>query len=351
MHTFKNGKKFSMRKETVVMKLKSVKTSVFLMLAVLLLLFGFSKTFAAERPKFIKIAASSMGGTWFPLCAATAEVLNNNVKGTIFTATLGAGISNLRNIEAGTLYMGLGTGTSTYLASEGLKPFTKKTKKLRLIGTYYTYPYNLVVRADSNIYSIKDLEGKKVGTQTVGMAGEDFFRNLLSIYGMSYETIKAKGGYVTFAGWGGMNSMFRDRKLDFIIDPNCPPSPGIMEITALTPIRLLDVGPEAIEKLRKINPGYSTVEIPGGLYRGQDKSVVCVGDPTGMIISSDIADDLAYEITKAIFENTAAIGKVHIVLKEFSIKNALRGAYLPLHPGAYKYYQEKGITVPEHLRP
>jgi TRAP transporter TAXI family solute receptor len=333
------------------MKSKSVKTAFFLMVVAMLLLFNFSKAPAAVRPQFIKVAASSMGGTWFPLCAATTEVLNNHVKGTVFTTTLGAGISNLRNIEAGTLYMGLSTSTSSYLASEGIKPFTKKATKLRWIGTYYTYPYNLVVRADSKIYSIKDLDGKKVGTQTVGMAGEDFFRNLLTIYGMSYETIKAKGGYVTFAGWGEMNAMFQDRKLDFIIDPNCPPSAGIMEITALTRIRLLEVSPEAIEKLKKINPGYSTVEIPGGLYRGQEKSVVCVGDPTGMVISSDIAEDLAYEITKAIFENTKTIAKVHSVLKGFSIENALKGAYLPLHPGAYKYYQEKGIAVPDRLRP
>ena len=148
-----------------------------------------------------------------------------------------------------------------------------------------------------------------------------------------------------------MRSMFKDKKLDFIIDPGNPPSAGITEITTATPIRLIDVGPEALEKVRKANPGYSTVDTPGGLYRGQEKPVVCIGIPAGMVISSDIADDLAYEITKVIFENTKTISKVHKVLKEFSIQNALRGAYLPLHPGAYKYYKEKGIAVPERLKP
>jgi TRAP transporter TAXI family solute receptor len=334
------------------MRGKPFKKLVFSMIVCMLVLgISLSPTFAAEKPKFIKIAASSMGGTWFPLCAATAEVLNSNVKETIFTATLGGGISNIKNIEAGNLYMGLGTSSSTYLASKGLGPFTKKAEKVRWIGVYYAYPYNLVVRADSDIKSIKDLAGKKLGVGKKGWSTEEFMRTLLNVYGMSYDSIKDKGGHITFAGWSQMNSMFKDKKLDFIVDPNNPPSPGIMEIAALVPVRLLDIGPEAIEKVRKANPGYSRVTIPGGLYRGQEKEVICVGDPTGMMISREIADDLAYEITKAIFENTKAISQVHDVLKGFSIKSALEGAYLPLHPGAYKYFKEKGIAVPEHLKP
>jgi hypothetical protein len=180
---------------------------------------------------------------------------------------------------------------------------------------------------------------------------EVFFRQLLEVHGVSYEAIKAKGGAISFVGWSQMRSMFKDRKLDFIMDPGNPPSPGLLEITAITPIRILDIGPQAIEKLRKMNPGYSTVFTPGGLYRGQDKDVVCVGNPAGMVISIDIADDLAYDITKAIFEHTKEISKVHKVLKDFSIQNALRGAYLPLHPGAYNYYKEKGIVIPEKLKP
>jgi TRAP transporter TAXI family solute receptor len=340
------------KEEETIMRRKGFNTLALLtILALCVAVFNFSLGFAAERPQFIKIAASTMGGTWFPLCAATAEVLNKNIKGTIFTATLGGGISNLKNIESGTLYMGIGTGSSTYLASQGIAPFTKKARKLRTIGVYYTYPYNLVVRADSDIYSIKDLVGKKVGTQKKGSSTEKFFRSLLKFYGISYEAIKAKGGNITYTGWGQMRSMFKDKKLDFIIDPFNPPSPGIIEITTVTPIRLLDVTPEVIEKVKGINPGYSTVKIPGGLYRGQDKDVTCIGDPAAMIISSDIADDLAYKITKAIFENTAAISSVHAVLKEFSVENALKGAYLPLHPGAYRYFKEKGVVVPENLKP
>jgi len=117
-----------------------------------------------------------------------------------------------------------------------------------------------------------------------------------------------------------------------------------MEITALIPIRLLDLGPE-IEKVRKLNQGYVTIKCPGGTYRGQDKDVTQLGNPTVMLISSDIKDDLAYEITKTIFENTKEISKVHKVLKDFSIKTAFDGAYLPLHPGSYKYYQEKGMAI------
>ncbi len=306
---------------------------------------------AGEKPKFIKIAASSMGGTWFPLCAATAEVLNRYVKGTTFTATLGGGISNLKNIESGKIFMGIGTGSSTYLASNGLKPFKGKAKKLRLIGVYYTYPYNLVVRADSGINALKDLKGKDLGVGKKGWSTEEAVRNILKTAGLSYDAIKSSGGKITYAGFAQMGGMFKDKKLDMIVDPANPPSPGIIEMTTVTPIRLIAIGQQAIAKLKKINPGYSTVDIPGGLYKGQKEPVVNLGDPAGMVVSADLDDELVYNMTKAIFENAKAISKVHKVLKGFSIKSALKGAYLPLHPGAYRYFKEQGIAVPKHLMP
>jgi len=334
-----------------------MKTKGFKVLAVLTIVTVFvlglslSTAFAAKKPKFIKIAASSMGGTWFPVCAATAEVLNRHIKGTIFTTTLGGSISTLKKIDEGTLYMGLSGGSTCYEAAEGIGTFAKKTKKSRTLGVYYSFPFNLVVRADSDIRSVKDLEGKNVSGGKKGWSTELFFTHLLEANGISYDSIKAKGGHVVFAGWSQLISMFKDRKLDCMIDPSPHPSPGVMEITALIPIRLLDLDPETIGKVEKLNRGYVKITCPGGTYRGQDKDVMQLGNPTVMLISSDIKDDLAYEITKTIFENAKDISQVHKVLKGFSIKNAFDGAYLPLHPGAYKYYQEKGMAIPGHLKP
>jgi TRAP transporter TAXI family solute receptor len=334
-----------------------MKTKGFKVLAVLtivaLFVLGFSSSTAfalKKRPKFIKIAASSMGGTWFPVCAATGEVLNRHIKKTIFTTTLGGSISTLKKIDEGTLYMGLSGGSTCYEAAEGIGTFKKPTKKSRTLGVYYSFPMNLVVRANSDIRSVKDLDGKNISGGKKGWSTELFFRHMLQANGLSYDSVKAKGGHVIYAGWGQLRSMFKDRKLDCMIDPSPHPSPGIMEISALIPIRLLDLGPE-IEKIRKLNQGYVTIKCPGGTYRGQDKDVTQLGNPTVMLISSDIKDDLAYEITKTIFENTKEISKVHKVLKNFSIKNAFDGAYLPLHPGSYKYYKEKGVTIPAHLKP
>ncbi|RJX35447.1 MAG: TAXI family TRAP transporter solute-binding subunit [Desulfarculus sp.] len=330
---------------------KLAKWALLSMTALLVLGLSLAPSTAAENPKFIKIAASSMGGTWFPLCAATAEVLNRNIKGTTFTATLGGGISNLKNIESGKLVMGIGTGSSSFQASKGLAPFSKPATKLRLIGIYYAYPYNLVVRADSGIKAVAGLKSKSLGVGKKGWSTEEACRNILATAGLDYQKIKAAGGNVTYAGFAQMNGMFKDKKLDMIVDPNNPPSPGIIEITTVTPIRLIALGPQAIAKLMKVNPGYTTVDIPGGIYKGQDKPVVNLADPAGMIVSKDLSEDLVYAMTKAIFENSGEIAKVHSVLKDFSLKHALKGAYLPLHPGAYRYYKEKGVAVPKNLMP
>ncbi len=319
--------------------------------AFFILIFNLSPAIASKKPKFIKIAASSMGGTWFPLAAATAEVLNQNIEGTTFTATLGGGVSNLKNIENGKILMGLGTGSASYMAIQGVAPFSSKAKNLRLIGVYYTYPYNLVVRANSNIHSIGDLRGKNLGVTKKGWSTEVACRNILKTAGLDYDEIKKSGGSITYAGHSQMRGMFKDRKLDFVPDSNNPPSPGIIELSTVTSIRLIDLGPQAIAKLKKINPGYSTIEIPAGTYKGQPNKVINLGDPTGMMVSADLDVHLVYNITKAIFENTGDIAKVHNVLKQFSLDNALNGAFLPLHPGALRYYEEKGIPIPSNLRP
>ncbi len=319
--------------------------------AMAILTFMVSNGYSGERPKFIKIAAASMGGTWFPLCAATAEIMNQKLEGVIATTTLGGGISNLKNIENGNIYMGMSGNSGAYLALKGLEPFTKEYKKVRSLFIFYLSPYHLIVRKDSKIFAVKDLVGKNLVVGEKGWVTEMFMRNLLHAHGLSYEIIKEKGGNINFAGFSQMRIMLLDRKVDFMPDTGIDPSPGIMEITARTPIRLIDIGEKGVKEVRKLNPGYSKITVPGGIYRGQEEDVLCVGEPTGMYISSDLDEKFVYEITKAIFENIKMIKTVHVALKDFSIETALNGAYVPLHPGAYKYYKEKGLEIQDYLRP
>lgn len=306
---------------------------------------------ASERPRFIKIGASTIGGTFFPICAATAEVLNRNIDGTIFTVTTGGGIINVNKMEAGEMLMAIIPGSSTYAGYAPLEPFTKRAQKQRTIGVFYTFPYHLIVRADSDIVHIKDLKDKRLGVGRRGWSAEAVIRALLETQGITYDSIRASGGQTTMADWAQMRGMFQDRRLDFTMDASPVPSPGITEITTMAPIRLLNVTPDMVEKVRAENAGFYTVKIPGGTYRGQESDVIQMGDPAVMVLSIDVPEDLGYEITKGIFDNVPEIAQVHSALREMAMEKALDGAFIPLHPGAYRYFKEKGLTIPEHLKP
>jgi len=301
-------------------------------------------SFGAD-PKFIKVAGSSITGTWFRICAATSEILNQNVKDVIFTATLGSGLGNIKRVDGGQIYMGLTMTSSSQLAYTGRPPFDKKYGKFRALLTVYINPYELVVPANSDIQSAKDLVGKRFSPGMIGWSTELFSKNLLDAYGLSYQDIEKGGGKVHHIRWGETVKLIKDRRLDAAMFATPDPVPQIMDINTVMPIRMIQVENSVMDKIIQKFPALVKVTTPGGTYKGQPDDVTHIADGVMMMIREDVSDDLAYNITKAIYSNVGTLGKVHPALKGLTPKRGLEGIEVPVHPGAAKYYEEQGIKI------
>jgi TRAP transporter TAXI family solute receptor len=337
--------KHKTRKEMCLMKGKKCKFLLVSTIMILCLGFNAGKGMA-EDPEFVKIAGSGIAGTWFRICAATAEILNQNLKDTVFTATLGGGLSNIKRVESGQIYMGLTMTSSGLLAHTGKYPFKQKYGKSRALLTVYINPYELVTPAKSEIRGVKDMLGRRFAPSLPGWSTELFSQILLKAHGMSYEDIEKAGGKVHFVNWTEMVKLMKDGRLDAAMFATPDPVPQIMDINTVMPVRIVQVEKPVIDKILEEYPSFVTIKTPANTYKGQTEDVVNIADGVMLMISEDASDHLAYSIVKTIYDNVKTLGKVHPALKVLNPKRGLEGIKIPLHPGAAKYYKEQGIAVP-----
>lgn len=306
----------------------------------------------AEQPKFVKVGASGLAGTWFRISAMASAVLNEKVPGTIFSATLGGGLSNLQRIDADELEMGLSMTSALGFARYGTGPFKgKATTNVRSIGVMWQSPYHVVVRADSPIKSIADFKDKQIAVGKSNWSTELFSNLLLESYGLSYDSIDKNGGRVHLIGWGPMTRLIKDKRIDGGVFATPIPVPQLLDITTSTPVRVLGVEPEQLAWFKKNYPAYYEMTIPAGSYKGHDQDVTTLGDSVTMTVSAKFSDDFVYEVTKALYENKNVLENVHPALKDMTPENALTGVKMQLHPGAYRFYKEVGVTVPADIIP
>lgn len=297
------------------------------------------------KTTYIKFATSTMGGTWFPVAAAMCEIINSNVENTVATATLGAADANILNIEDGTILMAFTTSDALAAAAKAArKPFEQPVEKVRALAAVYETPIQIATPVDSGITSINDIIGKRVNAFIVGGSLEVTVKNIFENHGVSYEDIKAAGGTVSHVGYDEQIMLTKDRLLDVSVYMTPAPSQQIVDIETVRPMTLIKLDPGVLDKIVSESPEYAKTVVPAGTYKGLAEDAATISVVHLVIVSESLPDDLVYEITKAIFENAEAIGAVHpVVKKELSINNATKGLPVPLHPGAEKYYKEKGL--------
>lgn len=314
-------------------------------LILFLIVFAFSFASVTQSADVIplKIGAGSVGGSWFPMMTATMVVLNEEVPGIVATVVPGGAISNARNVNKKSFDIGLTYLSSAYEAMEGLPPFKKKLTDLRAIGNYPSAPYQYTVPAGSDIKSIKDLHDKNVSAGKRGSGTELAFSRVLGMYGLSYDSIRKEGGTVHFVGYGETKMLFKDRHINMGIFDHRSPDPGIVEAEMAFPCRVLNLEPEILEAYLKKYPGHLTWKIPKGTYKGQKEEAVTLAWAPMLATHKDVPEDLIYNLTKAIYANPERLSKGFKALRLLSPEMAVAGVPIPFHPGAERYFKEKGV--------
>lgn len=316
---------------------------------VLFLIIGFSSLTieaSAEQAKKeiinVQIWGGSPGGAHEALSIAIGEIIRKEIPNTVVTSQLIAGISAFLKIEedegSGVVHIGFGSGFNAGLQYSGRPPFKKPWDKVRILMGLMPSVTQIVVRADSGIESIPELAGNRHSPGTVGMTGETFFRLILEEYGMSYNDLRIQ--HLTTAD---STQMMIDGHLDSMSVNGSFPRAGFVSLAETIDIKLLALPEEVVGNLVKKYPGVIPFTIPAGSYKGVDKDITTTATPNVIHATAELSDELAYQITKAIYENQEYLGNISADFKYVTPELMVTDLGIPFHPGAIKFYKEKGL--------
>ncbi|MHB8916834.1 MAG: TAXI family TRAP transporter solute-binding subunit [Desulfocucumaceae bacterium] len=301
-----------------------------------------NKPAAASAKYEIAWGTAPAGGAWQVLGTAMLEdVLRANPNITGSTAPIG-GAANIMGVRDGKLKMAFSLSATTGDALEGKGIFKESgpVKNFRLLATLFPEPTQIVVAADSGINSVEQLKGKRITPGPKGSAVEQDTLRVLQAYGMTYKDFQSQ-----MISFDEAAQQMLDKHIDSIFyGAMICPAPGIISVGSQKPIKLLSLPDDKIDSIVKANKGTVPYTIAPGTYKGVDYPVKGIATICNIIAREDMPDEVAYSIVKTIYENFDRYATVTKAMSLSKKEDMPKDMGLPIHPGALKFYKEKGLV-------
>lgn len=308
-------------------------------LAVTATLVASAAAFAASKT-FLSIATGGTSGTYYPIGGAIAQAVTKG-SGIQATAETGnASVANINLVSKGDIEVAFAQNDISFWAYNGKLMFKTPLKNIRAIAALYPEHIQLITAKGSNIKTIEDLKGKRVGVGAPGSGVEGDVRAIFEVAGLKYSNMK-----VDFLDFGATTSRFKDNQIDAGFVVAGFPTASVMDLSTTKDISLLSFDKAFLDKLSKAHPYFVKSKIPANTYRGVTADTMTPAVMALLVTHDKIPDKVIYDFTKAMFANIGDVHASHAKGKEINLKTALDGLTIPLHPGAAKFYKEKGMAT------
>jgi TRAP transporter TAXI family solute receptor len=313
-----------------------------LLLALILTLLGLPQTSYAAPVK-LSFSGGPDGGTFQYFSNGIATRLTSEIEDLeVINLSSAGSVENIRRVDAGEADFGIAYSGDIYLARKGkLGKDPKEYRNVLAIAYLYGAPAHLVTLADSGIFKVSDLEGRRVAVGGAGSgaaaAAQRYFTGLDLWSKMKIELI----GYTKAA------QALSDGQIDAIWVFAGFPNSSVSQVAANKKIRILDTWQAGKDAgLFKTYPFYSRVTIPAGTYIGVDQEIKTFQDSALWVAGKQVRDEVADQALKTIFspEGLEYMVKVKSTAKAMSLKRGMTGIVTPVHPGAQTFWREKGLT-------
>lgn len=289
---------------------------------------------------FINILTGGTSGVYYPLGVGLSKIYGEKIEGSkVQVQSTKASVENLNLIQSGKGEIAFVLGDSVKYGWEGNAEagFQSKLENLRGIAGIYPNYVHIVASKSSNIKSIADLKGKRVSVGAPKSGTELQARAILKASGMSYDDL----GKVEYLPFGQSVELIKNRQIDATVQSAGLGVASIKDLANSVEVVIVEI-PESI--IEKLGAPYVSATIPANTYQGVGQDTKTAGIVNFLITSQKVSDKIAYDMTKNLFENLPALVATHSAAKNININKALTGMPVPLHPGAEKYYKEKGIV-------
>lgn len=301
---------------------------------------------AAETPAQTRLVVKSAraGTSYYALAIGTSKALMSvsGVEASV-EESLGS-VANVKEARTRSGYLFTSTADLIAQALQKAKPFEEGGyERIRTLWTFPGVVMHWVVRQDSGITTIRDLEGKRFIPGGIGTSTERLTKLVLKVYGL-----EGKVDLPSVDLKEGVDAVANRRAVGFTTGSPFP-TPMVMELAATTAIRLLEIGEAEYKKLAEVNPTYSPTVIPSETYKGVVGDTRTVASPVLMYTTEDMSEELAYKLTKAFWESRKILADAHATGKGLNIADVRYGV-AKVHPGAQRYYKEVGVDIPASMR-
>ena len=294
----------------------------------------------AQQQQFINVLTGGQSGVYYPLGVALSQIFSKDVPNARSTAQVTrASAENLNLLQAGRGELGLTLADALSDAWNGNEEAGFKTKldKLRGLSATYNNYVQIVANADSGIKTLADLKGKRISVGAARSGTELNARAVFKAAGLAYTDL-AKVEYLPF---GESVELMKNRQLDATLQSAGLGVASIRDLATAVKIVVIPVPADVIAKIG--NPAYQPSVIPANTYSGQAEDVPTAAIPNFLVTHSGVSDEVAYQMTKAMYSNIDTLYAAHNAAKAIKRENAIKGMPVPLHPGAERYYKEVGL--------
>ena len=296
----------------------------------------------AQAQDFINVLTGGTSGVYYPLGVALSKVFSEKVQGSrpSVQATK-ASVENLTLLQQGKGEIGFTLGDSLALGWAGDEEagFKGKLDKLRGMTAIYPNYIQVVATKESGIKSLADLKGKRLSVGAPKSGTELNARAILGGAGLSYKDL----GKVEYLPFGESVELMKNRQLDATLQSAGLGVSSIRDLATSVPIVVVEIPAAVVDK---VGSPYVKVSIPANTYEGQTAAVPTAAVVNYLVTHSGVKDETVYQMTKAVFESLPDLAAAHAAAKDIKLESALAGMPVPMHPGAQRYFDEKGVKKP-----
>lgn len=306
---------------------------------------GMTLTGAAQaKENYVTIGTGGQTGVYYVVGQSICRFVNRDTKTHNIKCNApasGGGVANVNGIRSGEFNFGVMQSDHQYKAMEGLPPFAAEGKMddIRALFSVQGEVFTVLARRDANITKLDDLKGKRVNIGNPGSGQRDTLEEIMAKKGWEKSVFSLAAELKPAEQASALNDNNIDVMTYFVGHPNG----SIQEATTTVDAVFVPIeGPE-IDALLAEKSYYTKAQIPGGMYKGNDKPTASIGGKAVLSTSAKISPDVVYQVVKSVFDNLDRFKKIHPAFNDLDEKEMIKaGLSAPLHEGAIRYYKERG---------
>lgn len=330
-----------------------MKNKIALLLLSALLLAACSEEMANTR-RYVLTTATT-GGAYYPIGVAIATITKSRLgpsHGITLSAISSAGsLENIKLLRDNQAQFALLQGPFAAWGWNGEGPISRPQEGLRSMAAVWQNVEHFVLTSDlattGYMQDMNTLDGQRYVLGARNSGAEQTGRYILESLGIDYESRLS----LAWMGYGNAANAMQDGN---VVGMNVPAGAPVSAVTQAMAqmgerLTLLEFTQQDLDAINEQYPLWDWYEFPPGTYPNQNERVRTIASPNVLAVRSDIPEDVVYEITRTIWENLAALQEIHAATNDMKLELAVSGLGAPLHPGAIRYYREKGLPIPERL--